>query len=742
MLSASLAILAALQNPILNLERGGPGDDQFRYWAATDTFIDSAKPSDNFGRDPLLSAGPGKTLLFKFDDLARIVGKNKRVRRARLILRQEIGDEPALIGAYRMNTAWGEGPGKRGLGLLGAPLEPGAKSPNLSATWDSPNGGLRNPRWQAPGARGLADRDEIKNVSGVRSENVYVLDGLAETVQQMMEAPDRNFGFALEFRNVVDFRSSEATSGRPVLQIETEEAPMVKGGDVELLYVSSSVDMAKALPRDGENVTWTAHFRYGGPGSTGPMQVAWTVDGKETMVPVANGLADGQTGTVSLELPFRSTTDHRTREIYVRVETGASNVNRANDSLRFLEAAVPVTLDSPALLPAVSFINRVALPMSRFSFALDGARTGVRVQAITPGSSDELPLRAAVRKVLLLAGLADLAQATATREQGADRNSADPFPGALGGGDTRNDEAYPGVLGFPAEPWFDSATAQIPFEATDLLAATDIAQLHARLKDRSLGWREVTPKTSVIRLLDGTGGLIKNARMEFYRRSGGKFPPVPTFTVEDSGGGIVALGAQGRDLFTDLGDGVLMVRVSRLGNSATGFLKAWQLVDAFARGNTESGIVPIRVALPAAKASTQNSAVGRIVEDSAASSPAKLDALVDEKPETSLPWAQNKAGFIVVDLQKDRAIARVQLTFKDGKIWDQFRVMIYSTGQKPESARPWATETAGRWMLANRGDGNSLDYFGPIAQVRYVRLEIPAGTTEADLAELKVFGLE
>ncbi|MBL8060110.1 MAG: hypothetical protein JNK63_05255 [Chthonomonas sp.] len=745
MLTAFVVAIASQLNT-LSLERGGPGDLDFRYYAVSDTFIESTKAIENYGRDPLLSGGPGKTILIKFGDLKRIVG-DRRVTRARIILTQQIGEEPQFGGAFRMVTRWGEGPGRRGLGLLETPIEAGAKAPNVSATWDSPLGGQKYSRWQAPGARGLADREEIKTASAVRNENQLIIDGLGPTIQTMVENPLSNHGFALDFRNPVDFGSSEALSGRPVLQIETEDADAPRKSNLQMINVSCSRDLRTTSPKEGEAVSWTAHFRYEGTQS-GAIRVSWLIDGEELISEVPNGLSDGKEGSVTVTWPWRSkAADHRTRLVTVRAEMGPADSDRTDNAIQFYEAAIPVVVpdsgDKMAYVRAARFLNEVAFPFSRFSFALDGVRTGVRIQAFKgTGEDDEGTLRSAAREILLKAGVPDLDRSNVFAYHDADRSSVDPFPGITKGGDTRNDSAYPSILGFPAEPWFDSASAQLRFEDTNLLAATEVAALHYLMTQSTAPLAEQTPKTTVLRVLDSAGQLVKGARLEFYAKKGDKFEKVPSFTIDNNEGGICPVPNQGRTPFANFEDGVLMVRVSRGGTSATGFIKAWQLVDSFARGNKDAGILPLQVALPVTKPGDSNLAEGRIITDSFNSLPAKLDALTDGKIATFLDWPAGKAGWIELDLGKDRAIAKVELNFPGGAIWPMFKINIFGTGQKPEAARSWAQEISGPWMVANRGFDGWISYYGPLAQARYIMLEIPEGTPAATLAEWRVFGIE
>lgn len=753
MLSAAFAAVA-MQSATLNLTRGGPGDADFRYWAVRDTFLDSSRANDNFGRDPLLSGGPGKTILIQFGDLRRMVGSGKRIKRARLLLSQRIGETPELRGAFRVLSPWGEGPGRRGLGLLTVPIEAGARTPNVSATWSSTLGGLKQREWQSPGGRGSADREPLPGTTGVSQGDVFIIEGLGATMQAALENPSGHYGLSLEFANAVDFASSEAPAGRPVLQVEIEDAPPASGGDLVLQHVSSSVNLAQGLPKDGDPVSWTAHVRNAGAQPTGLVRVTWNVDGVETVQELPQGISPGADGTVTLRSPWKSnTSDHRTRVISVRAEMTNPDRDRANNTLHFYEGAAPVTLKASTeqqrdqYLRAVEFLNEVALPMSRFSFALDGGRTGFRVQAIemTPstGGAGSISLREAVRNVLVWAGMPSLSRMQVDRDSGAGRASRDAFAGVTGGGDTRNDENYPTVLGLTPEPWFDAAIAEMPFDSTDLLSATEVGILHARMKNPAEAIENFTPRATVLRVLDSANQLVKGARLEFFERVDGKFATEPAFAVESTGGGIVPVPNQGRTPFRNFADGVLMVRVIRGNSIATGFLKSWQLVDSFSRGNADAGIIPLRLPMPSGDLARVNLAENRILTDSFNTLPAELEKLLDGNAGTVYTWPQGKAGWIEVDLQRDRRIGAVELRFANGRVWDRFRVLVYSTGQKVDAARAWATEVNGGWMLANRGtEDGVLSYFGPIAQVRYLRIEVPEGMTEAQLAELRVLGLD
>lgn len=740
-------------NPITTtvFERGGTGDASFRYWAVADTFLDNTRTDQNFGRDGLLSSGPGKPILIRFGDLNRMIPAGATVRAARLLLTQEIGDTPQLARAARLLRPWGEGPSRRGIGLLAIPLEPGAKSPNLSASWNSPLGGLRQVEWQASGARGAADAAPIAEANGVQAERLFVVDGLGSAVQRMLDQPWSNHGLVLDFQNVVDFRSSDAAAGRPRLVVEWSAPPTPREADLSVTQVNSSLDRRNDWPKLGESVSWTATVQYRGSAPSGPLRVIWEGAGAEpTVQSFDQGLAPGATLVSTFSQQWGTASgDPRTRPIRVRVEGSIADADPANDFMAFHEASLPVFAriaqgESRGIVgDAVRFLNESALPQSRFSFALDGARASLRLAEVTVQESANVEtsdLRTAARDLLLQAGLMDLRRTQILRSAQAGRASVDANPGLLGGGDTRNDEAYPGILGFPNEPWFDAASQELNFPATDLLAATDVVSLHAFTLNRAAALEQFTPRTTVLRVLDGSGELIRNARLEAYALFEGAFSAIPLFTIENTGGGIANLPNVGRTPFPNFLGGVLRIDVIKDGRKASGFLKCWQLLDAFARGNPDAGIIPLQVPLPSDVPGTTNLAPQRFVTDKAGSSPLTLERLIDENPATALAWPVGDDGWVEIDLQKDRQLTRIELVLGSTAIWDRFDVQVWNTGQSVAAARSWYREVNGPWKLANLGDDKTLSLYGPVTRARYVRLRVPRSTPEVQLAEIRIFG--
>jgi len=137
------------------LQRGKAG-----YFAVEDTFLDQSNAVTNYGRDLMLSGGPGKAILIRFGDLERVVGYGVKVSNAKLRLPITLGVGAKLVSASRVLLPWNEGPGRRGLdiakGKVGAPGEK-VETPRWSTTWGWRRAGVEGGRWEKGGAQGPAD---------------------------------------------------------------------------------------------------------------------------------------------------------------------------------------------------------------------------------------------------------------------------------------------------------------------------------------------------------------------------------------------------------------------------------------------------------------------------------------------------------------------------------------------------------------------------------------------------------
>jgi len=755
MLSASLVSLLALSGSH-SLSRGAMDGSEFGYWAVSDTFVDSSAPNKNFGRDPLLSAGPGKVILIRFSGLGAALGVANRVTSASLTLNQEIGEEPRLEGIYRINQRWGEGPDRRGVGLYTVPMEAGSKSPSSAATWEDRFGGLKAIRWQSGGLKGTQDTSLIRDVKTAYSNGKFVISGLEESVQEMLARPWENNGFAVIFKNQVDFSSSDAVGARPVLDVTTE-AVSATGSDLALETLSTDIDFSAGFPSNGTPVKWTAGLKNHGDTPTGPVEVTFDLMGSPVSVSVP-ALAPNGSATAETTIAFERVADPRKRMITVIAKGTAPDFNPSNNSWCGPEMSFPVTvsihpsdkskLESKGgvgawLSAGIGFLNETGLPQSRFSFVLDGCTTGVRVQRIVESEAapriESFDLRTSSRLILTSLGCPDLSTQQVVRSASTGRASQDPYPGIMGGGDTRDETGLPTVLGVVAEPWLDPSFALVIPQPTGLLSATEIGFIQAKLANPLLSSKAMIPDSAMIRVLSESNQLVRAIRIDLFASSeSGQFSETPSLTI-DAKAGV----AQVPQLKALLGDApLLMVKISRDGESAVTFIKRWQLMDAFARGNTDSAMIALKVSLPDGPIlRTSNIAKGRFVSDSANRPPALLASLTDEDNSTSVQISGEGATWIEIDLQKDRTIGEIVLNSSGGNLPEKFRISTYQTGQRIDSARPWATEIAGRWMIANRGSGDEIAYHGPARLVRFIRIDFLPGRA-GQINDVKVFGLK
>lgn len=755
MLSASLVSLLALSGSH-SLSRGAMDGSELGYWAVSDSFVDASVPSKNFGRDPLLSGGPGKVILIRFSGLGAALGAAKKVAAASLVLNQEIGEEPRLEGIYRINQRWGEGPDRRGVGLYTVPMEAGAKSPSSAVTWEDRFGGLKPQRWQAAGLKGTQDTSLIRDVTTSYENGRFAISGLGEAVQEMLSRPWENNGFAVIFKNQVDFSSSEALGARPTLEVLTEDLPATSS-DLAIETLSTDIDFSAGFPANGTPVKWTVGLKNHGDATTGPVEVTFDVMGTPMVVSVP-AISPKGSATADATIAFERVADPRKRLVSVVAKGTASDLNPANNSWDGPEMSFPITvalrpedkakLDSQGgagawLSSGVRFLNDTGLPQSRFSFALDGCTTSVRLQRIIDSDSalkiSTFDLRTASRLLLSSLGCSDLSVQQISRSSTTGRASNDPFPGIMGGGDTRDETGLPTVLGVVAEPWLDPSFALVMPQPTGLLSATELGFIQAKLVNPNLSNKSMIPDSAMIRVLSENNQLLRAIKIDLYPSSeSGQFSETPSLSL-DAKAGV----AQVPQLKALIGDSpVVMVKITRDGESAVTFIKRWQLVDAFARGNTDSAMVALKVSLPDGPIlRNSNIAKGRFVSDSANRPPALLASLTDEDNSTSVPITGESGSWIEIDLQKDRTIGEIVLNAAGGNLPEKFRISTYQTGQRIDSARPWATEIAGLWMIANRGTGDEIAYHGPARLARFIRIDFLAGRS-GQITEVKVFGLK
>jgi hypothetical protein len=784
-LRGMILVLAALalhsQAVSIDFYRGAPLATP-RYWDVEDTYLDQADPDASNGGSYTLIGGKGKTILVRFGDLNRIVGANRNVVDASLLLSASSGEIPKLSSASRVLVPWIQGP-RTAIGRLISTPAVGTKAPILNAAnWRQREAGAS---WQSGGADGPSDSVKISgtDIRGVAGS--VVISGLGGAVQEMLNHPAGNYGFALQFETGCEFSSSKAPTGRPILRIVTEEAAAVVGPDLSVVRIESSV----ALPKAGQDVTYTAHVKNVGDQPSKGFSSLWIFDGRPGNPSSAQGqLNPGEETTVTINRRFEGTSlDRRGPQVGLRIMPDGPDACSANNQLNISETAVPVDISVPSDLVArftsksnylgshsvedwvqsqVAVWNDTLAAQSYFSFAPDGVLQRIRINSVNLGGSSGVPVDEGCDP-----GAADLTflQSLSTAVGATDghlmnvapgmvqipgsttRSCTDLYPGIMGFGDTRFEGSVPGALGIEYQPVFDSTLTQVYLEPTDLFCATNVAELNGGLDGahaETVGTVTKGRKAAILRVLDLEGRPIANTELLFYRSNKGYFPAGdPTFTLKTLANGIAILSGSSSSSFSDFGhdagSGVYLVQAKQNGVIETGWLKAWELVDAAERGTPTSDI---RLNLPDAPIDRSTDlAPDRIISDSASDAPATLAPLIDgvESTEASLP--SEKDGWVEIDLGRDRTVGEIDLLSSGKPMWSQFDIMVYSTGQRPMEAFAWAHETNWPWTYQNRWDdsGNSgvrsVAYRAPYQRFRYIRL-VNRGGGGGTLSEIKVYG--
>ena len=565
----------------------------------------------------------------------------------------------------------------------------------------------------------------------------------------------------------------------------------------------------KHWPGNGEEAVYTATIKNIGDAPATGYVARWSQREKPgSSLDSERSLAPGESTTLVFRTPFRNMhADHRLQPLSLEVEPKDADADLFNNALTIYEGGLSVgfrfvgdaaTKGFPleALSPeafAQSYVrlwNDVIFPQSRFSFAADGVLERLRVQKVSVGEGQpdpnldiELMIRGGekledlFKETLRQLGLVDLSTMNILPGKSRptieglvlERFASDITPGLTGGGDTRNEGFVPVSLIPPYEPTISPILDALPMETTDLLAATDVAALNAALGHRrgfSPQGLFSMPASLLLRFVDPSGNPIKNAMVEVYAMSGGEIrasKPIATLSTGTTGtaaiparptllpegfktalGGTVSPSAFGR-IDPNGKNGVLLLRVNTGGSADFGFVKAWQLADAFRRSPLPALVMDVRVNIGGDVDRTSNLAKNKIVTDSSNMLPAKLGALVDEANETALELPQGKGAWVEIDLGRDRAFGEVRLTPK-GAMWEQFSISAYATGQTASDAKPVVKEASWSWVHANRSDSEhgetrSVAYRTTGVRARYLRIVRLGEGAPGDLAEIRVFPL-
>lgn len=774
----ALALTAALSADQVVLYRGCElAGEPIRYWDVQDTVLDVSQPDMNFGGEYTISTGTGKVMLIRFGDLKRAVGHGRKISSARLVLNYSSSEKPVFHGISRVQSPWGEGPILTLAGLKAAlPAAPGMPvkgpiTPRGSATWKQCRAGIAS--WQQPGAADSKPIDGAK--CSVLNDHELAIEGLGATCQAMADRWYENDGFAITFDNAVEIDSCQAHDHRPKLEIATEAAAKPSGADLSVVRIE----------QHGGN-QFIAHVANVGDSAAQGFVARWAVDERQgSSIEIGKALQPGEETTLD-------TTANPQSKVALLIAPKGADANASNDSAEWIPGGSPVSFFiQPAMASKlrdagvspidwaaeqVRLFDDTVLAQSKFSFAPEGARARLNLGPVTTAQEGSVagemaavvgPDRADVQSPETQWPLASAFRAFLAREVGQptaaytvkadlpgykslDGSGSARFPGLLGWGDTQCEGTIAPQLTLPYQAVWNPIFEGLKPEPTDLLSATMVQLINESAAGGfKPGMFEELPRTVLVRALDYNNQPLKDTELSFWLAGVSKGDAMPAFTGTTGSEGTVLLatkpGSDGHsNPFGQIGDPRIAFMVKASGNGQTDWalLPAWELFDAYSRGNKAAAVFDLHFNLPSMPLDTVNLAKNRILTDSAGSTPAQLAALVDENLRTSAPLGGSSKDWIEVDLGRDRPIGEVRLAF-DGPFWQKYDLIVYSTGQKPEDASIWSREIDFHWSIANNAaetDGvRTIAYRGGAQRFRFLRICNRVDGQPVKLAEIKVF---
>lgn len=740
------------------------------YYACGDTCLDRAKPNSSFGMAASLFIGKEKSALIKFGDLDRALGANAKILEATLVLPIDQSTKAGKVSLRRVTKEWVEGSG------TGDAVE---KPDPRSTTWSyqifDPAGQTR--RWRGGEDAALKQASGTADLAaGVSS---VAIEGLAGDLAEMLADPTRNYGWLIEFDGEAVISSSESLLSKPTLKVRYVEAAPPAGPDLCITSVSklSSARGSVVLAVEIKNV--------GAIDSSGYEVSLSRFDESLAKVSSSAGLKAGASTTVNLTLDYRpNPSDHRTQAIRVAVRTESADPVTSNNSVVYYPDGKTFVVSADAsfaskcsergvpfetwLLQQFRVWNDTYLTYSRFSIARDGARLRVNLGSThadgvyTFSASDE-PSEDTVRRMIASLthqmGVPSFSKANfqgtlppsgfANRSGEMIRSSlgTDAFAGVMGAGDTRNEALVPGQLPLPRGSTKDVTFESGIFVATKLYSLTDVAAMHAIMegKDPALPM----PRIVLVRAVDANAIPISEGRMSFFQLHDGEFGASPEFELEILGDSVMLPNRTASDQastpFGRLGaggeNGAFLVKLEYRGNVAYGFLKAWELIAAHARGSKSAYVHEISFNITHMPYKPGNLALRKIAIDSKNSPPSQLSNLLDGDFATSFVC---DTDWIEIDLGRDRPIGEIRLYIDPSsspRFWPEFDILVYSTGQTVSDARTFASERSlgerSLYAFEGREDRWCLSYRGRPVTVRFLRLVRKAGG-DSKLFEIEV----
>ena len=714
-------------------------DPSFAYWDCEDTTLDATDPDASRGGEATLVGGPSTTVLVRFGDLGRVLGRTRHIRKATLHFTLASGDHAGLTSVTRLLQPWGEGPYQTinaTLSLLGQATADGKQGkplvPKMAATWKSRLYGSDGGAWQQPGAKGPLDGLKVPDASVVAAEKEVQIQGLASTFQWLADHPTNNHGIALNFSTPVEFYSAQAPLGRPRLELELDGGQAGSGPDLSVISIEK-------LPTGG----FQAHVKNVGDAPASGFESTWSFNGRVgSSVGHSEVLQPGQEIPVETSESIRGESgDHRGAIVQFDLKPTGPDANPANNGLLVFSqgrgisfvfdskvadlAKTQTNLDGSRsaedwIQAQLRVFNETYLAQSHFSFAPDGCKERVFASSVTESkaggsAANSEPVvhitaemfadggfsRSLAKAVGAAIGLPNYDPMEVVARSGrvtvtgaSDRGTEDLYSGLMGGGDTRFDGQIPGAISLAYEPSLTPDDAAPLAEPSGLLSMTDVYVLNSRLeKPVGGGIPSVAPHAVLLRARDILQRPLGGMALSFYQSVGSKIPDgPPTFKLTLNDSGLILIpnrdsgGIFGK-LEPDASNGLLLVKADYHGISEWGWIKAWQVVDAFARGNVGAGIIDLSFNVPGSELEMDRDlASQKFVSDSTGQAADHLAAVVDGDGVKTISLGTKIGDWIEVDLGRDRTLADIRISAPADRFWQSFDVLLYGTGQRPQLA--------------------------------------------------------
>jgi hypothetical protein len=692
-------ILAALGALVLSVQTTAISDIAF------DTSLSATEADVAFGGGQTLSGGPDRVILIRFAGLP--FDGNVNVSSATLSLRRTAGAEPVLSEIAIVNVPWGEGPLRTFNPVFAAPKDKNGKAiaPYNAATWRERFG--QRAGWKKGGVFGSTDVTLLEGVTVSVTDLEFTISGLQTAAQMWANAPERNFGLALKFKNRVEFESANAATGGPRFTATYAKKPTVAGPNVVIRSVTEPVGTgpAEKLEIELENI--------GDAAAEANLEI--TNDDRTAADPSASvKLAPGEKNVVTVPKPaFSRRAAEAPKPIRIRaVVTG--DTQPFDNGWTFYDNGQAVS--GPSLDEVKSLcrsFNEVVLPRSRFSWIPSGP-----VTRLNPVSTGGMSFTGDIRKFIY-----DLVGFTPKPAPDSARLLSYPYSGLSGFGDTRYDGVVPGTLSLPYEPILNPNLAFTPLIPHRCLSSTEVRMLETR-RGATV---PPTAKTILLRLGDLIGRPVTRAEYSLLDEAGKEITKglIPN--------GSVLLNAPEDPSPT----GRRLLRVTKSGVVDEIWLENWQWLDNASRGNQNVCFLEARLNLPDLPIDATNLALDRAVSTSNGVAPAILAPLVraTNVAPVVLPAETN---WIEIDLDRDRTIAEIAIRASGAEFWREFRVMGYGTGQRLDEASPLATEIDFEFASQTRARDGMVSYRGPAPRVRYIRIIRDSAPAPASLLQLIV----